>query len=341
MRLRTILSLAAVLAVAACSGPGGSDAGGGDRNPLFVYVSPDPMGVNPFLVMGQTGLERAAAAAGADTLVLESEDPISRDENVRAAIDEGAELVVVLGFEFGDILPRYARRHPGVDFLIVDQCIDEPPPNVRCAVFREYEGTFLIGAVAAALTRTGHVGIIAAVDIPFLHRYTDAFALGAREVDPQIEVSTLWVGGDNPFSDPVRAKEQALAMIADGADHIFAAAAAGNFGIFEAVSERSAYAFGLDVDQCPAAPGHIAESFLKRVDVAIVEAIAAIRSDSPERIFEYGLASGGIGLVSLSGEDLTGEDVANSQCLIFEHPEVIDAMRELRQRIIDGEIRIE
>ncbi len=335
MNLRNLLSFVVVVLTIIGCGSGSPGAGDEDRKPLFVYVSPDPMGVNPFLVMGQTGLERAAADAGADTLVLESEDPVSRDENVRAAIDEGAELVVVLGFEFGDILPRYARLHPEVDFLIVDQCVDEPPPNVRCAVFREYEGTFLLGAVAASLTRTGHVGIIGAVDIPFLHRYTEPFALGARHVDPQVEVSTLWVGGDQPFSDPVRAKEQALAMFADGADHVFAAAAAGNFGIFEAAAERDAYAFGLDVDQCPAAPGRLVESFLKRVDVAVVEAVAAIRSEAPQQIFEYGLDGGGIGLVSLT------EDAGDSPCLIFQHPEVIEEVRKLQRQIIAGEIRID
>lgn len=307
-----------------------------NEKPLFVYVSPDPLGVNSFLVMGQTGLEAAAARHGAEALVLESEDPTSRDENVRAAVDDGAELVVVLGYEFGDIVPRYARQHPDVDFLVVDQCVDDPPSNVRCAVFREHEAAFLVGAVAASLTETGKVGIIGALDIPFLHRYTDAFALGARHVDADVEVVTRWIGGENPFSDPVLGKEQALAMAAAGVDHIFAAASASNFGIFEAAREHGVAAFGLDVNQCPVAPDVIVESMIKRVDKALVEAVDAIRGGAGEQVMHYGLASGDLGLVSL-----VGDDPESSQCRLLEHPEVIEEMRRLQQQIVDGEIVIE
>ena len=331
---RILPLLTALLLVAGCA----PTPQAGDSEPLFVYVSPDPLGVNDFLVMGETGLERAAAKHGARAMVLESEDPTSREENVRAAIDEGAELVVVLGYEFGDILLRHASQHPEVDFLVVDQCLEDPPANVYCAVFREHEAAFLVGAVAASLTKTGKVGVIGALDIPFLHRYTEGFALGARHVDPQVEVSTLWIGGENPFSDPVRGKEQALAMAADGVDHMFAAASATNYGIFEAAGELGISAFGLDVNQCPVAPGVIVESMIKRVDKVFEEAVDAIRGEGADRehVMRYGLASGDLGLVSH-----VAEDPANSQCGILEHPEVIETMRGIRQQIVDGEIVIE
>ncbi|MEM7350572.1 MAG: BMP family ABC transporter substrate-binding protein [Acidobacteriota bacterium] len=293
------------------------------------------MGVNPFLIMGQAGIERAAEQHGARTLVLESEDPTTRDENVRAAIAEGAELVLVLGFEFGDIIPRAARAHPEVEFLIADQCIDDLPENVHCAVFKEYESAFLIGAAAASLSKTRHVGVIGALDIPFLHRYTEGFTLGAQHVDPEIRVSILWVGGESPFSDPVRAKEQALAMAASGADYILSAAAAGNFGIFEAAQEQGFGTFGIDVNQCPSAPEVVFENMIKRVDVAIGEAIEAILAGQPGQIHQYGLAQRGVGLVTL-----TSDRPQDSQCRILEHPELLDQLRDLEHRIIGGEISI-
>ncbi len=328
----TLFIAAVAVILGGCAGP----ETGGDRPPLFVYVSPDPLGVNEFLLMGQRGLEQAAERYGARALTLESEDPTSREENVRAAVDEGAELIVVLGFEFGDIVPRHARRNPEVDFLIVDQCIEDPPANVRCAVFREYEGSFLVGAAAAALSQTGKVGIIGALDIPFLHRYTEGFALGARHVAAEIEVSTLWIGGENPFSDPVRAKELALAMAAAGVDHIFAAGSASNFGVFEAATERGVFAFGLDANQCPAAPGRIVDSLIKRVDVVLGEAVDALRAGTGEQVLSYGLAEGALGLVSL-----VGDDPPTSGCRILEQPEVIDRVRAIEQQIVDGEIRID
>ncbi len=315
-----------------------------DERPLFVYVSPEPMGVNPFLIMGQTGLERAAEQHGARTMVLESEDPTTRDENVRAAIAEGAALVLVLGFEFGDVIRDVAPTASEVEFLIVDQCIDRPPPNVHCATFKEYEAAFLVGATAASLSATGHVGVIGALDIPFLHRYTEGFALGARHIDPEVRVSTLWVGGESPFSDPVRAKEQALALAADGVDHILTAAAAGNFGVFEAAEEEGFAVYGIDVNQCPSAPSVVVENMIKKVDQAIVGAVEAIFKDrqNPEadrarlrRNLEYGLAEGGVGLVTL-----TSDDPEASQCRILEHPELLEELRDVERRIIAGEIEI-
>jgi basic membrane protein A len=304
----------------------------------FVYVSPVPLGVNEFLIMGQTGLEMAADKHGAQTKVLESEnDPTNREENVRAAIDEGADIVIVLGFEFNDIIPKVAAETPDTQFLIVDQCIENPPANVHCAVFKEYEAAFLIGAIAASLSETGHVGTISALDIPFLHRYTDGFAEGAKYVKPDIEVSTLWVGSDvTAFSDPARAKEQALAMAADGADHIFAAAAASNFGIFEAAKEQNFFTYGVDVNQCPSAPGHVVENLIKRVDTAIVESVDKILSGSKENPLVYGVADKGIGLVAL-----TTDKPEDSQCEIMKHPELIETIKGIQDKIISGEIKIE
>ena len=104
---------------------------------FFVYVSPDPIGVNAFLEMGKIGIEAAAEKYGADVQTYESTTAAARRENVEAALNEGASLIVVLGFEFNDIISELAPTAPEVNFLIVDQCISELPANVHCAVFRE------------------------------------------------------------------------------------------------------------------------------------------------------------------------------------------------------------
>jgi basic membrane protein A len=301
----------------------------------FAYVSPDPIGVNPFLSMGQKGIELAGKQHGSEVKVFESEDPTTREENVRAAINDGANLVVVLGFQFNDMIPKIAAEFPDVQFLIVDQCIENLPPNVRCAVFREYEGSFLIGVIAASLTKTNHVGTVCALDIPFMHRFTDGFAQGAKYIKPNIKVSTLWVGGNNPFADPVRAKELALALAANGADYIFAVTSGGDFEIFEAAQEKNFFVFGVDVNLCPTTPGRIIDCQLKRVDVAIVESIDAILNKSEDKVMVYGLNNQGVGLVSL-----TSEKPEESQCVIAQYPDVIAKVKALQQKIINGDIVI-
>lgn len=301
----------------------------------FYYITPNPIGVNDFLKLGQKGLEDAGAKYGAATTVLESEDPATREENVRAAINDGATVVIVIGFEFGDIIAKVAAESPDVEFLIIDQCIDSPPANVHCAVFREYEATYLLGVQAGLLTKSNKVGAIGALDIPFLHRYTDPFGEGAKAVNPNVEFSTLWIGTDpSAFSDPARAKEQALAMAAQGVDQIFAAGAASNLGIFEAAKEQGFFSYGVDVNQCPLAPGFIVDNLLKRVDVATVQAVDAILGGSAESsLLVYGLKEGGIGVVPFA---LDNPD--QSQCEIMKNPEVIARVQEYQDRIISGEL---
>jgi basic membrane protein A len=143
------------------------------------------------------------------------------------------------------------------------------------------------------------------------------------------------VGGENPFADPVRAKEQALDLAADGADHIFAAAAAGNLGVFEAAREEDIRAFGLDVDQCPAAPGFIVDNLIKRVDLVIAQVADAIFDGTAEPMMVFGLGSGGLYLNALSQNPDT-----TSECLIFEYPEVMERMRGVADQIIAGEVGI-
>lgn len=302
----------------------------------FVYVSPDPIGVNAFLQMGQSGTELAARAAGAEVATYESATAAARRENVEAAIDEGATLVVLLGFEFNDVVAELAPSAPDVDFLIVDQCIESPPANVHCAVFREYESAHLMGVAAAMLTETGRVGVVGALDIPFLHRHSEGFAGGARAVDADIEVDVRWVGGQNPFADPVRAKEQALALAGGGADVILAATAGGDFGVFEAAEEAGFDVVNVDVNFCDEAPGRIVDSMIKRVDEAIGQSVRRILADEDAVFLSLGLAEGGMSAIALDEAGLAG-----SGCAIAEHPEVVEAVRAEAERIVSGELELE
>jgi basic membrane protein A len=146
---------------------------------LFVYVSPNPIGVNDFLKLGKIGTERVAKALGADAKTYESSDPTTQRQNLEAAAKGGATVVVTVGFEFNDMLPEVAAAYPQVKFLQVDSCpFDKMKPNIFCSVFREYEASFLTGAEAALTSKSGKVGAISALDIPFLHRYTDGFIEG-------------------------------------------------------------------------------------------------------------------------------------------------------------------
>ncbi len=323
--------LAAVLAGTAVSLPAAFAA---DR--FFVYVSPDPIGVNAFLEMGRTGIETAAAKYGADVKTYESSTAAARRDNVNAALNEGASLIVVLGFEFNDIVAELAPTAPDVQFLIVDQCIPELPDNVHCAVFREYEASYLAGVAAGMMTESDRIGVVGALDIPFLHRYTDAYRDGAKAVNPQVDVQIRWVGGENPFGDPVRAKEQALAMHAAGADVIFTATAGGDFGVFEGAAENGFRTLSVDVNRCLDAPGLVIDNTLKEVDAALINSVDAIMAGAKASVSAVGLKEGGMSVMALQEDKL-----AASKCLIAQHPDVIAKMREIAGQIMDGSLQLD
>ncbi len=303
---------------------------------LFVYVSPNTIGVNSFLKMGKTGIEQAAQKYGAEAKTYESNTAADRLDNVNAAINDGADVVVMLGFEFNDIVKQVAPTAPDIQFLIVDQCIDNPPPNVSCAVFREYEDTYLMGVEAGMLTKNDHVGVVGALDIPFLHRYTDGYAQGVKSVNDKATVDVRWVGGQNPFADPVRAKEQAVAMNAAGSNYIFTATSGGDFGVFEAAKEKNFNVFSVDVNQCPQAPGHVVDNAMKRVDNAMIQAIGSIEDGKSGFVMTLGLKEGG-----MTNMALMPDQMKDSQCLIADHPDVVAKVQEVAKSIEDGSLKLQ
>ena len=331
------MKLPSKLAALALAGLLASAASGVAAKPLFVYVSPNALGVDDFLKLGKAGTERAAKELGADAKTYESTDPTTQRQNLEAAAKAGATVVIAIGFEFNDMLPDVAGAYPNVKFLEIDSCpFGKMKPNIYCSVFREYEASFLTGAEAALTTKTGKIGAISALDIPFLHRYTDAFIEGAKHVKPDVKISpTLWVGGNSPFQDPARGQERAAAMLADGADRILAAGAGSNGGIFKAVQDApGADAYGVDVNQCPQAPGFVMDNVEKKTDVAVELAVKGIVAGSQPPIAALGLKEGGMALTGLD------DAVKESKCTIADYPDAIAKVKALRDQIVSGALTI-
>jgi basic membrane protein A len=329
------LLLVVVMIAAACGDTAGDGEGADEANgPSFIYVTPNPIGVNKFLELGQTGTQRAAEKLGGTWDTFESTDDSSRRANIEAAVDEAPDVIVLTTFTLVELADEFSKANPDQEFILIDTCPEEPAPNLHCGVFREHEGAYLLGIMAGSLTETNQVGSVGALDIPFLHRYTDSFALGAQSIDPSITDTQVWIGGDNPFSDPARAKEQALAVAAQGADHIFAVGAGSNGGIFEAAEEADFFSYGVDVNQCPDSPGRIVDNNMKLVDVLVEQLIDQILAGEAESVVSFGLAEGGTGVMALSDE------LAESECVIAEHPDIVEAVKEAAEGIIDGTIEV-
>ncbi len=337
MKLRATLAAtaAAALLLGACTGAGNTtDGANGGTDHTFIYLTNDPIGVNAFLASGKKGIEMAAEEYNGTAKTFEGSNEEANRANLEAAVAEKPDVIVLITYDFEDLSKEFAEANPDQQFLLIDTCPADAPENLHCAVFREYEASYLIGVEAGMLTKTNQIGSVTAVDIPFLHRYSDSFALGAKSVNPDAVDNQLFIGGDNPFGDPARAKEQALAIANTGADQVFAVGAGSNGGIFEAAQEKGFTTYGVDVNQCPEAPGFIGDGTLKFVDVLVVSEIGKILNGEAQPITSYGLAEGGMDIVSMT------EGAADSQCTVMEHPEVVTKLTEVKQDIIDGKIEI-
>jgi len=301
-----------------------------------ILISPLPFGVDVYLNMTRKGTELGARDIGAAVKVFESSDPETRSENIRAALNYKATIIVAPGPEFVDIVPDFAEDNPNVKFLMLEDCSARLAKNVYCVLLRTYEAGFLAGVEAGLTSTTLQVGTIAPVDYPESHRYTDPFADGAKYARVGIRVHpTLWIGGDNPWADPLRAQNQAAVMLGDGADRILATVAAGNGGIYKVVSNTpGALATGLDVNECPDSPGHILDSAVRHIDLVMARAIEGIAAGTQPQTISYGLKEGAVNLTGLE------QGVADSRCVIAEYPDVLRKVAAVRDKIVSGEIVI-
>ncbi|MET7852049.1 BMP family ABC transporter substrate-binding protein [Streptomyces avermitilis] len=341
-RSRRTLQLAAATALlvtglTACNAAAKNDGSGTAKSggTSFTLVTPDGVGQNEFLKLAVDGVKAAAKAHDGTQKVYESTDTSSQQQNVQAAVDAEPDVIVLVGFEFADVVAQQAKAHPKQQFLIVDACTTKAYRNVSCAVFREHEGVYLAGAEAGLLSRSGKVGAVDVLDTPQFRRYSDPFAAGAKEVAAKTSASTRFVGGQSPFDDSARAKEQANSLLAKGYDQIMAAAAAGNYGVFEAAKAKGAYAYGVDVNQCVSAPGTVVDNVIKRTDVAVRKGIDQVLGGKAGATVSYGLKEGGISLTGLE------DGVATSKCVIAQHKDVLKKVTALRDRIVAGELKVD
>ncbi|MCU1571466.1 MAG: hypothetical protein JWR33_2207 [Naasia sp.] len=334
------LAVGLLATVAGCSNSGSSsgDAGasaGTATKASLILITPTPIGSNNFLQLAADGAKEAGTKYSASVDVYESEDPTSIQQNLDAAIREKPDVIIGVSFSVLDQFTQAAADNPDQQFLLIDTTPAEPADNLTSAAFKEYEATYLTGVEAGLLSEKGNVGVVAALDTPFIHRWVDPFFAGAASVNDAVKTQVQYVGGDNPFGDQARAKAQATILGEGGADYVQAAASGGNTGVFEAAEQSGFKAFGVDTNQCPESPGNVVDNAIKRVDVALLNSVGDILDGTTGGTTEYGLKEGGVGLTGLE------DGVADSQCLIADHPDVIEKVSAVRDQIVSGELKVE
>jgi basic membrane protein A len=238
-----------------------------------------------------------------------------------------------VGFLFSDDIRQLAVEFPDVKFACVDFTLREGetlPPNLVALKFKEEEGSYLVGALAAMLSRTGAVGFVGGMEIPLIKKFEAGYKAGVQAVAPSTRVIVKYAGTTgNAFKDPTKGKELALSEYHQGADIIYHASGSTGLGVFEAARELDKLAIGVDSDQHDEAPGHVLTSMVKRVDTAVFDTIREVAS---------GGWTGGVRIFGLKEDGVAWVHDARNQALI---PAPVKArVDSLESEIVAGRIQV-
>ncbi len=218
-----------------------------------------------------------------------------REQALRNMARRGSQVVVGIGFGQASGMERVAREFPNLKFAIVDAIVDLP--NVQSIVFKEHEGSFLVGMAAAMASKTGKIGFVGGMDIPLIRRFALGYEEGAKYVNAKIEIYRNMTGTTPAaWNDPTRGGELARSQFDRGADVIYAAAGATGLGVLQAAKDKGRLAIGVDSNQNHIHPGSVLTSMIKRVDLAVYEAFKAAKDGTWKAgVRSLGVAEGGVG----------------------------------------------
>ncbi len=221
------------------------------------------------------GAEAWKKETGQSYLEFEIANPAQREQAMRRMAERGANPIVGVGFSQGTPMEKVARANPKLQFALIDAVVTLP--NVQSILFKEHEGSFLVGMLAAMASKTGKVGFIGGMDIPLIRKFQCGYEQGARYANPKVEV-TMNMTGTTPaaWNDPTRGSELAKAQFAKGVDVVFAAAGGTGIGVYQAAKDSGRYAIGVDSTQIHVQPGTMWTGMVKRVDVAVARAMKGV-----------------------------------------------------------------
>ncbi len=199
------------------------------------------------------GVKQAEKELGAIVQYIETTDSKDYDKNIATFADANYDVIVTVGFALGEATIAAAKKYPNIKFIGVDQFQAEPVPNVAGLIFPEDQAGFLVGALAAMMTKTGKIGAVCGTDaVPPVWRFGEGYRAGAAYINPAVEVNVVYhndVGFDKTFTDPEWGKTTAISMIDKGVDVIFGAGGKTGNGALLGAAEKGVYAIGVDTDQ--------------------------------------------------------------------------------------------
>jgi len=212
----------------------------------------------------------------------------------RRFAQRGQDPIIAVGFSQAVALEKVAKEFPNIHFTIIDMMVDLP--NVQSVLFKEHEGSFLVGVAAALASKSGKIGFVGGMDIPLIRRFQCGYEQGIKYANPKAELVANMTGTTPAaWNDPGRGAELAKGQFDRGVDVVYAAAGNTGTGVLQAAKDRGKYAIGVDSNQNYLHPGTMLTSMMKRVDLAAYQSFKAAQAGSWKGgVQVLGLKEGGV-----------------------------------------------
>lgn len=240
------------------------------------------------------GLEKFKKDTGISYRGFEVTNATQREQAIKRMAKKGSDPVLGIGFAQGPAIDKVAGMYPDTRFGIIDMVVDKP--NVQSIVFKEHEGSFLVGMLASMASKSKKVGFIGGMDIPLIRKFACGYEQGVKYANPKAEIIQNMTGSTpSAWNDPSRGGELAKGQFDRGVDVVFAAAGGTGIGVYQAAKDSGKLAIGVDSNQNYLQPGTMLTSMVKRVDVAAYNLFADAKAGKFKAgIQALGLAEGGV-----------------------------------------------
>jgi basic membrane protein A len=247
---------------------------------------------------------RVVNELGWELIEFEAANNTQIEQGMRKVADRGATLIVAMGFAQADAVAAVAPQYPEINFVNVDVCwLDDPAGNIYQACYKEHEGSFLVGMIAAMGSETGKIGFVGGMDIPLIRKFQGGYEQGAMYVNPDIEIYANMTGTTpEAWNNPTKGAELTKAQVDKGVDVVYQAAGATGIGVLQAAADAGIMGIGVDTNQNWMHPGNMLTSMLKRLDLTIFEQAEKTAAGTFEpAIVVLGLADGMVGYADEDG----------------------------------------
>ncbi len=304
MRLNWLAAAAAIMFA--------GNAAAQDAKPALVYDLGGKFDKS-FNEAAYNGAEMFKKETGLEYRDFEIQNDSQREQALRNFARRGHDPVVAIGFSQAQALEKVAKEFPDTKFAIVDMVVDLP--NVRSIVFKEHEGSYLVGMLAAMASKTGKVGFVGGMDIPLIRKFACGYVEGVKAVNPDAEIYQNMTGTTGAaWNDPVKGGELAKSQFDRGADVVYHAAGGTGLGVLQAAADAGKLGIGVDSNQNGLHPGSVLTSMLKRVDNAVFKAFDDVRTESWSAGFDVlGLEQDGVGwALDDNNKDLITDDMKSA-----------------------------